>query len=203
LGNTQDVALRAWLSENGLNAKEQGGNVEVLPIANADQLTLFQNGEIDGAWSPEPWATRLELEAGGTEFLNEEKLWPDGQFVTTHLIVRTKFLEDHPDVVEALVRAHVETTQWIVANPAEAKTLVNASIEEITGRPLTQETIDGAWANIDVTYDPIASSLFASAADAFELGFLGNDEPDLSGIYDVAILNAILRELNLAEVLTE
>ena len=200
LGNTQDVALRAWLADNGLNAREQGGSVQVLPTANADQLTLFQKGEIDAAWAPEPWATRLVQEAGGEVFLDEKTLWPAGKFVTTHLIVRTKFLEEHPDVVEDLVRAHVETTQWIAANPAEAKALVNASIEEITSKPLPQAVIDAAWANIEITYDPIAWSLFTSAEAAFDLGFLGTDEPDLSGIYALDILNEVLREKNLPEV---
>jgi NitT/TauT family transport system substrate-binding protein len=200
LGNTQDVALRSWLAENGLNAREQGGNVQVLPTANADQLTLFQKGDIDAAWAPEPWATRLQLEAGGEVFLDEKTLWPEGKFVTTHLIVRTKFLEDHPDVIQNLLRAHVETTQWINANPDEAKTLVNKSIETITSKPLPQEVIDESWNNIEVTFDPIASSLFTSAEDAFELGFLGNDEPDLGGIYALDILNRVLSEKNLPEV---
>ena len=201
LGNTQDVALRTWLAENGLNAREQGGNVQVLPTANADQLTLFQNGEIDGAWSPEPWASRLELEAGGVEFLDEASLWPEGQYVTTHLIVRTEFLEEHPDVVEQLLRVHVETTEWIKANPEEAKTLVNQSIEEITSKPLSQEVIDSAWDTIEITYDPIASSLYKSAEDAAEIGFL-DENPDLSTIYVLDPLNAILEEQNLPEVST-
>ena len=199
LGNTQDVALRSWLADNGLNAREQGGNVQVLPTANADQLTLFQNGEIDGAWSPEPWATRLEQEAGGVEFLDEASLWPDGKYVTTHLIVRTEFLEDHPDVVEQLLRAHVETTEWINANSEEAKTLVNQSIEEITSKPLAQEVIDSAWENIEITYDPVASSLYKSAEDAAEIGFL-DENPDLTTIYVLDPLNAILAEKNLQEV---
>jgi NitT/TauT family transport system substrate-binding protein len=199
LGNTQDVALRKWLADNGLNAREQGGNVEVLPTANADQLTLFQNGDIDAAWSPEPWATRLEQEAGGVEFLNEKDLWPDGKFVTTHLIVRTDFLEEHPDVIEGLLRAHVETTEWINANPEEAKTLVNASIEQITSKALPQAVIDSAWANIEISYDPVAASLYESASAAAEIGFL-DENPDLSTIYVLEPLNVILREKGLAEV---
>jgi len=189
LGNTQDVALRTWLAANDLNAREQGGNVQVLPTANADTLTLFQNGDIDAAWAPEPWATRLVQEAGGRVFLDEKTLWPDGKFVTTHLIVRTKFLEEHPDVVENLIRAHVDTTEWINSHPADAKALVNKSIEAITSKPLPQEVIDAAWTNIEITDDPVASSLFKSADDAFELGFLGSDKPDLSGIYALETLN--------------
>jgi NitT/TauT family transport system substrate-binding protein len=200
LGNTQDVALRFWLASNGLNAREQGGNVQVLPTANADQLTLFQNGQIDAAWAVEPWATRLIQEAGGELFLDEKELWPDGLYVTTHIIVKTSFLEEHPDVVEDFLRAHVATTEWIKANPDEAKGLVNDSIEEITSKPLPQEVIDAAWENIEITYDPIPSSLFKAAEEAFELGFLGNDEPDLSGIYALELLNGVLREQGLPEV---
>lgn len=202
LGNTQDVALRAWLSANGLNAKEQGGNVQVLPTANADTLTLFQKGDIDAAWVPEPWGTRLIQEAGGKLFLDEKTLWPEGKFVTTHLIVRTKFLEQHPDVVEDLLRAHVETTAWINANPAEARALVNKSIEAITGKALAQAVIDASWENIEITDDPVASSLFKSADEAYELNFL-NEKPELDGIYVLDPLNAILKEKGLPEVSAE
>jgi NitT/TauT family transport system substrate-binding protein len=200
LGNTQDVALRSWLASNGLNAREQGGDVQVLPTANADQLTLFQNGDIDAAWAPEPWATRLEQEAGGVEFLDEKMLWPEGKFVTTHLIVKTSFLEEHPDVVEDLIRAHVDTTLWIADNAAEARRLVNENIERVTSKALPDAVIDAAWEHIEVTYDPVASSLFKSAADAFDLGFLGSDEPDLSGIYALDLLNKVLGERGLPAV---
>lgn len=193
LGNTQDVALRSWLIEEGLGARESGGDVDVQPIANSDSLALFQQGELDGAWVPEPWGTRLIQEAGGEVFLNEAELWPDGQYVTTHLIVSTDLLEERPDIVQGLVAATVATTQWINENPDEAKTIVNERIEAISGAALPQAVIDAAWENIEVTYDPIATSLLESAADAYELGFL-EEEPDLSGIYDLSFLQDILQE---------
>ena len=102
LGNTQDVALRAWLKEQGLTTDASGGgDVSILPQENADTLTAFKAGDIDGAWVPEPWATRLIQEGGGKVLVDERDLWPDGQYVTTHLIVRTKFLDEHPDVVQS------------------------------------------------------------------------------------------------------
>ena len=120
-------------------------------------------------------------EAGGEQFLDESELWPDGKFVTTHLIVRTEFLEEHPDVVEELLRGHVETTEWINANPDEAKAAVNASIEEITSKPLLAgDVIDGAWENIEITYDPMRRACTSRRRTAFELGFL-DEEPDLDG----------------------
>ena len=200
LGNTQDVALRAYLQANGLAARENGGNVSVLPAANPDILSLFRKGDIDGAWVPEPWATRLIREAGGRILLDERNLWPNGDFVTTHLIVRTEFLEKQPEVVERLLRAHVEVTQWINENPAEAKRLVNDGIRQVTSAALAPEVLDDAWKRLRVTYDPIASSLRKSAADTFKLGFLGDKEPDLSGIYSLDLLNKVLREKGLPPV---
>jgi NitT/TauT family transport system substrate-binding protein len=199
LGNTQDVALRAWLKKNGLNAKEQGGNVTVLPAANADTLALFTKGDIDGAWVPEPWATRLVQEAGGKVYLDEKSLWPNGDFVTTHIIARPKYLAEHPSVIESLLRAHVEVTDYANTNPAEAKSLLNRSIEKATTAALPVKVLDAAWENFRVTYDPIASSLKKSAEDAFALGFLERN-PSLSTIYDLTALNRVLKERQLAEV---
>ncbi len=120
LGNTQDVALRAWLTDKGLeNDVAGGGDVTITPTANADTLQLFQAGELDGAWVPEPWASRLVLEAGAEVLVDEKDLWPEGEFVTTHLIVRTEFLEQYPGTVEALLRGHVESVEWIKANEDE------------------------------------------------------------------------------------
>jgi sulfonate transport system substrate-binding protein len=201
LGNTQDVALRKYLLDNGLGAKESGGNVDVLPTANPDTLNLFKQGEIDGAWVPEPWATRLIQEAGGEVFLDERDLWPDGAFVTTHLIVSTDFLEEHPSTVETLIQAHVETTDWINANPDEAKTLVNKGIEEVTGAALPAAVIDAAWENIEVTHDPETSSLFESAAAAKELEFI--DEVPDANIYSLDLLNQVLTAKGIATVKVE
>lgn len=201
LGNTQDVALRSYLQANGLSApQEGGGDVNVVPTANSDTLNLFKQGSIDGAWVPEPWATRLVQEAGGTVFLDERDLWPpNGDFVTTTVIVRTEFLNDHPDVVEHFLKAHVETIQWINDNPAEAKTITNDAINQITQASLVPAVIDAAWEHLRFTYEPLASALRKSANDAFKLGFL-DEEPDLSGIYDLDPLNTVLQGMNLPAV---
>jgi NitT/TauT family transport system substrate-binding protein len=199
LGNTQDVALRVYLTDNDLAAQEQGGDVQVIPQDNPDTLTAFQTGQIDGAWVPEPWATRLVQEGGGEVFLDEKELWPNGEFVTTHMIVATEFLEEHPDVVADFLRGHVETVQLIQTNPEEAKTAANAQIEADTTAPLPAEVIDAAWENLTFTFDPIASSLRQSASDAFDLGFL-EEEPDLVGIYELGQLNTVLQEAGLPPV---
>ena len=194
LGNTQDVALRGWLNAHGLKLRERGGDVQVIPIANPDQLTLFIKREIDGTWAPEPWASRLIHEANGRLFLDERDLWPNGQFVTTHLIVSTRFLKEHRDLVKKWIRAHVELTEWINGNLPEAKRVLNQEIKRETGKALPLVVLDDSFSRLQITYDPIRSSLFTSARWAFEAGFLGRERPDLSGIYDLSILNETLRE---------
>lgn len=200
LGNTQDVALRAYLQANGLNAKEKGGNVDVLPIANPDILTLFQKGEIHGAWVPEPWATRLVNQAGGKVFLDERTLWPNGDFVTTHVVVRTEFLQRYPTTVKKVLEAHLDATDWANQNPALARDVVNEGIRKVSGAALPKDVIEGAWGNMRVTYDPVAASLRKSATDAFRLGFLGPKEPDLTNIYALEILDGLLQQRGLKAV---
>jgi NitT/TauT family transport system substrate-binding protein len=200
MGNTQDVALRSWLRANGLKAREKGGDVQVLPITNPDQLTLFLKGQLDAAWAPEPWAARLVHEGGGKIFLDECDLWPNRQFVITDLIVNPKFLKQHPDIVKNFLRAHVELTDWIDKNAAQAKQIMNRQLQKETGKPLAPEVMDDAFSRMQVTYDPIRSSLQKSTQQAFDEGFLGRTQPDLSGLYDLTLLNEVLREKKAAPV---
>jgi NitT/TauT family transport system substrate-binding protein len=200
LGNTQDVALRAWLTSHGLrNSVQGGGDVTIVPTKNADTLQLIKSGKLDGAWVPEPWASRLVLEADGKVLVNERDLWAGGQFVTTQLIVRTDYLQSHPQTVEALLRGHVDAVQWVTQNPAEAKTVVNNAIGALTGKPLKPEVVDRAWQNLTVTADPIAPSLQRSAANAVTAGLTAK-QADLHGIYDLSILNRILTQRGLPTV---
>jgi NitT/TauT family transport system substrate-binding protein len=200
MGNTQDVALRAWLKAHGMKSADKGGDVMVMPMANPDQLTLFQKKELDAAWAPEPWATRLIKEGNGRLFLDERDLWPKGQFVTAHIIVSTKFLHEHPDVVKNFIRAHVELTDWINGHLPEAKKKLNDQIQKETGKALSRALLDEAFGRLQVTYDPLRSSLLNSAHSAFEAGFLGKTMPDLSNLYDLSLLNQVLAEKKLKAV---
>ena len=194
MGNTQDVALRAWLKANGMKTADKGGDVQVIPLANPDQLTLFLKKELDGAWAPEPWATRLIKEGNGHLFLDERTLWPNGQFIAAHLIVRTQFLKEHPDLVKNWIRAHVELTDWINGHLPEAKRLLNQQIAKETGKALPDAVLDEAFGRITATYDPLRGSLMNAAKSAFDAGFLGREMPDLSSLYDLSLLNQVLAE---------
>lgn len=200
LGNTQDVALRHWLTEQGLsNDLAGGGDVAIAPQENAQILDAFAAGAIDGAWVPEPNATRL-LEAGAEVLVDERDLWPDGRFVTTNLIVNPTFLEEHPDVVRGLIEGQVDANAWLNENPEEAQAVVGDAIAELSGKPLPEGVIGKAWANIEFTDDPVPSSLLTGAEHAAEVGTLEGGVPDLDGLYDLSILNEVLAERGLPEV---
>ena len=190
-GGTQDIALRTFLKDNGYDVDTAGaGDVTVVAQENSATLDLFKAGEIDGAWVPEPWASRLVLDGGGKVLVDEKSLWPDGRFVTTNLIVRTTFLEEHPETVKALIEAQVQADKEIAADPARAKTVLNAQLKELTGKALKPEVIDRAFANIEITEDPVASSLKVSAENAFATGLV--KKADLTGIYDLTLLREVL-----------
>lgn len=201
LGNTQDVAARAWLKSKGHRVTLTGGDVLVVPTANPDQLALFQKGDIDAVWTVEPWVTRLVLEAGGKVYLNEADLWPatGGRYVTTHLVSSVAFHQKKPDLLRKFLAAHVELTEWIKANPAEAKRLLNEEMKAETTRALPAATLDRAWANLELTWDPVSQSLRDSAEHAHAVGLL-REKPDLARLYYLGLLNEVLRARQLNEV---
>lgn len=201
LGNTQDVALRAWLRSQGLKVELAGASdVQVVPQENAQTLEQFRAKHIQGAWVPEPWATRLLLEGGGKVLVDERELWPDGRFVTTHLIVTTEFLREQPEAVRALLRGHLRAQAAVLADAAQAQDVVNAGIARITGKRIAQETIEGAWKNLLFTHDPIADSLVESGRDAESIGLLKLGGIDLYGIYELGPLNEVLAESKLPPI---
>lgn len=195
LGGTQDVALRTWLRGHGFRVELTGqSDVQVVPQENAQTLEQFRSRAIAGAWVPEPWATRLVLEGQGKVLLDERDLWPEGRFVTTHLIVRTEYLERNPEVVKSLLRGHLRSEAALLADPAAAQETVNAGIAKITGKRIGPEVVQGAWRNIVFTHDPLAETLVKSARDAEQLGLVKLDGVDVRGIYDLRALNSVLAE---------
>lgn len=199
LGNTQDVALRAYLVDHGLNATENGGDVQIIPTDNPQILDLMRMGQIDGAWVPEPWASRLIVDAGAVLFLDERSLWEGGKFVTANIIVSTSYLQNNPDIVRMWLATHVDITIWEQTHPQEAMQLANAEIQKITGKPILANVLEMAWSRMEVTYDPICLSLYQSAENAHAAGFL-KTKPDLSAIYDLDLLNQVLEEKGLSAI---
>jgi NitT/TauT family transport system substrate-binding protein len=191
LGNTQDVAFLNWIAEQGWKVDAQTGKGDVSVVRTENKVTpnAYLSGSVDGAWVPEPTASKL-VSDGAKVLLDESDLWPDKKFVITNIIVSQTFLAEHPEVVEAVLRGTVKTNAWINANPEEAKEAANAKLQELTGKPLPPEVIDPAWKSIRFTDDPLAATLDAQADHAVRTGLL--QQPDLAGIYDLKPLNKVL-----------
>jgi len=203
LGNTQDIALRSYLHSKGYQTKDNGGNVTVTPVDNPTILTLFLKKQIDGAWVPEPWGARLVNEAGGKILVDERTLWPpDGKFVTTNIVARTDYLHQNPDVVKKLLAANVNETLWINNHTNDAIKLFNTQFQKLTGKTINENELKQAWSRILFTYDPLKLSLFQQANNAYDIGFLakGKPRPDVSGIYDLTLLNQALKEKGLQQI---
>jgi NitT/TauT family transport system substrate-binding protein len=199
LGNTQDVALRAYLAANGIHTTPQGGgDATITPTDNATIVQLFKQGQIDGAWVPEPYLSRLITEAGGRLLVDEATLWPDGAFPTTVLVVTTALLDAHPDVVRRLVQGNVAAIDWINANPDQAKRVVNDALRRLTTKALATATLDQAWTRLHFSADPLPTALVRAAASAHAVGLLA--AVDLHGILQLRPLNDALRAAGHATV---
>ncbi|MFC9295688.1 aliphatic sulfonate ABC transporter substrate-binding protein [Streptomyces sp. NPDC057011] len=198
-GNTQDVAFLNWISDRGWSVDSESGKGDVSVVRTDNKVTpdAFKQGSIDGAWVPEPTASKL-VSDGGEVLLDEGSLWPENKFVITNVIVSQKFLKEHPDVVEAFLRGTVKTNQWIRAHQDKAKVSANAKLLADTGKGLESKVIDPAWPSIRVIDDPLAATLKKQSDWAVKAKLI--EQPDLSGIYDLRILNKVLRAAGKLEV---
>ncbi len=183
IGNSQDISLRTYLSENGLKTAEKGGSVVVFNIPNPDIYTLFVKGEIDAAWVPEPWATILVNELGGKRLFYEEELWPNKQFASVLLIGRSDFIEKHPQIIQNWISSHMETVNRINSNPNESELIFNQFMKKTLGQSLPDQIVSESLANLEITSDPISNSIYIFAERADSLGYLGRHGYDLEGIF--------------------
>jgi NitT/TauT family transport system substrate-binding protein len=197
LGGTQDVALRAWLGSQGYKTNVDGtGDVAINPTENAQTLKLFQDGKLDGAWLPEPWASRLVLQAGAKVLVDEKDLWDGaatgkpGEFPTTVLIVNKKFAANHPDTVKALLKGHAKSVAWLNDTPsAEKVAVINAALQESAGAALPADVIDRSLKNITFTVDPLAGTYPKLLQDGVNAGT--TKQADINGLFDLRALNEV------------
>jgi NitT/TauT family transport system substrate-binding protein len=183
IGNSQDISLRNYLSENQLKSYEKGGSVIILNIQNPDIYTLFAKGDLDAAWVPEPWATILIKDLGGKRLFFEEELWPEGKFASVLLIGRQEYVTEHPEIVTKWLESHQQTADWINENQKETRIIFNKFIQNEMGKTISDLIIDEALANLEITTDPVDESIHTFAKRADTLGYLGRDGYDLNGIF--------------------
>nr|WP_227007999.1 ABC transporter substrate-binding protein [Pseudarthrobacter sp. AB1] len=198
LGGTQDVALRAWLGSQGYKTNVGGsGDVAINPTENAQTLKLFQDGKLDGAWLPEPWASRLVLQAGAKVLVDEKDLWDGslsgkaGEFPTTVLIVNKKFAAAHPETVKALLKGHVESVAWLNDTPDAQKTaVINEALQESAGAALPADVLDRALKKVVFTADPLAGTYPKLLENGVQAGT--TKQADITGLFDLRALNDVM-----------
>ena len=199
LGGTQDVALRSWLAGQGFKTTpDGGGDVTINPTDNAQTLKLFQDGKLDGAWLPEPWASRLVLQAGAKVLVNEADLWAKGQFSTTVLIVNKSYLDAHPQTVKDLLKGNVDSINWLNTHKDQAATVINAGLTKDAGKPLPQNVIDRSLGELSFTADPLVSTFPELLKHGVTAGV--TKQADISGLFDLGPLNATLKAAGQAPV---
>jgi NitT/TauT family transport system substrate-binding protein len=193
LGNTQDIALRTWLGQQGLAIAGSGevrpDAVSVTPLANPDILAQFQRGELEGAWVPEPWGARLVREGGGQVLLDERTLWPGGRFPTTVLVTTRKVLETRREELKRLLRAHLSLSGRWETDPKGFARAVNTAFAQVAGKPLPDATLQEAFGRLNPSLDPLPQALEANARHAQALGFLPS--ADIAGIVDTSLLDEV------------
>jgi NitT/TauT family transport system substrate-binding protein len=192
LGNTQDVALRYWLKQNGVTTNTTGGgDAFIKPTKpNSAAVLQFKSGQIAGASEPAPYDIQM-VNDGGTVLLKEPG-------VTTLLVVTQSFLSAHPAVVADLVKAQVQANAFIKSNPAQAQADANAELGSFTGKPLKADIVAASFKEITFTNDPDAASLKTAADQATALGLL--KPVSLNGIYELGPLNQALVAAGEAQV---
>jgi NitT/TauT family transport system substrate-binding protein len=176
-GNTQDIACRAWLVAGGLKITQLGGDAQVLPTQNPDQLPLFQQKKIDAVWTVEPWVSRLENEAGGRVLVEE----PDA--ATTVLVSSVKFLDEKRGLASKFVQANRDLTDWISKNPAEAQKIVKTELLAETRTDVSAELLAHAWKRIIFTSEIPRASVQAYIANSQKAGFM-KIAPDISRLFE-------------------
>ncbi|WP_395140068.1 ABC transporter substrate-binding protein [Armatimonas sp.] len=182
-GGTQDLSLRHALKTVGLSAKDKGGTVDVVQFAPADTLMLFQRGELDAAWLPEPWVARLENELGAKVVLEEKTLWPGGRFSTAVVIVRAEFLKAHPELVEKLLASHKSAVRAIQADPDAARLAIGEKLKTLTGKAIPDALLKSALSRTEITDDLLKESILTFADWSKDLGYLREGREALTGLF--------------------
>ena len=177
LGNTQDISCRAWLTEGGLKITQLGGDAQVIPTQNPDQLGLFKEKRVDAVWTVEPWLSRLEQEASGKVIVEEKDA------ATTVLVSSVKFLKDKRELAKKFAQAHAELTDWIVKNPEEAQRLIKAELLEETKSDMTPQVITSAWKRIVFTSETPRAPVEKFMQNSVRAGFI-KSAPDLSKLFE-------------------
>lgn len=177
LGNTQDISCRAWLVAGGLRITQLGGDAQVIPAQNPDQLSLFQQKKVDAVWTVEPWVSRLERESGGKVLFEEPAV------ATTILVSSVKFLREKRELAKRFAQAHAELTEWINGNPEEAQKILKAELLEETKNDMAADLIMQSWKRIVFTPEVPRAAVEGFVQNSLKSGLM-KTAPDLKRLFE-------------------
>lgn len=198
-GNTQDIVLRGLMKDNNLKDTVRGGTVEVVQASNPDVKLLLEEENIDAAFVPEPWGSRLEKEIGAEVVLDYDETWREGEYSSAVIVARAEFVKENPEAVKQFLEAHVDATNYINNSPKQAKAIINSQIKELMREPLESDVLDRSMNRLTVTYDPNKESIEKIVSLSEEIGYL-RGKTDLTDVFNLSILNEVLQDRKLENI---
>lgn len=187
-GSTQDVAARFHFGDLGFTSYEHGGNFKIVPTPNNEMLNQFAAGDIDAAWTVEPWVTQLIEQGGARLILDEADLWATaastGIHPTSMVVARKTLIKSHPEIVTDFLRLHAGEIRWINENPKRAQQIFESAMARLTRRPFAPGVMARAWDRVHFSTDVLAQGIVRCADQAFRVGFMGGDPLELEELID-------------------
>lgn len=130
-GSTPDVLTQYLLRRAGLGE----GDVELVYAGSPEIAQMMINGLARHAVLPEPMVTQVLLKNQQARvvrdyFADWQHFEDEGvRMPQAGMIVRNDFARLHPEAVAGFQRAYAEALNWVVANPGEAASLVEANLQ--------------------------------------------------------------------------
>jgi len=191
LGCTHDIELRALMAEEGLHMENSGGNVAHRTQKPALMINLMEQGELDAVSVSEPWASLMEEKIGAKVIVEWDEMPWDGKLPSALLVASKQFVEEHPEIVRKLLKAHLASIEQINKNPKEAVKVVNTHISNLTKSKLSSAVIEKSLQRTRITHQVDPKVLNELVSKAAKLGFF--EKTDVDGLVDTTILDEVAR----------
>lgn len=125
------IAIRNMCSELNVDINK----IDLVTLSPSDQLAAMEHGDIDAMACWEPWVSNAVKSGGKVLFSGLNSYLGDKQgevqwlsFYTT-MQVTDSFLNEHPQEIQAMLRALKKATDFINENPDEAAAIIAEEIQ--------------------------------------------------------------------------
>jgi NitT/TauT family transport system substrate-binding protein len=136
----QDFLLKKALTKFNVDQK----SVNIIVLKPPEMIGALKTGQIDAFIAWEPYPAKARTMGVGRVLLTSHEIWENHPCCV--LVVSNRFLSERPQDARAVVKAHVEATDYIKAFPEEA---VRIGVK-YTG--MDEPTVRLAMKNVNYTY---------------------------------------------------